>query len=360
MANGEKTSVTLKFKPLNTSEVVAEIIIPNDGEENQDFSFRVYGKGLKEKPVICISNEKNESIGLSSTVDFGFVTVGTSYSSKFYVQNIGRKPLVLTGTTKIEISGSGADFFELTSVPGDTISAGGKSLLEITFSPNESLSEQSAIVSIDSNDPDNPTFTFIVKANGTKEYPVLELTYGQTSLPVDNSLLDFNDICSRIIIGKTYRAEITFKNTGKANLTLDSESISIVGANADNFSIETFPDRNGYILYMICNLPIRKNNKIIGIQRKFVEDWADVIMPTTSTVTTQTISRTAVQTYSYYTDGYVRVVNNYSRGFSLQNGTTMLYSTLDHGALASGADEVYQLAGTSDGRVFSTQTCCCC
>lgn len=112
-------------------------------------------------------------------------------------------------------------------------------------------------------------------------------------------------------------------------------------------------DRNGYILYMICNLPIRKNNKIIGIQRKFVEDWADVIMPTTSTVTTQTISKTAVQTYSYYTDGYVRVVNNYSRGFSLQNGTTMLYSTLDHGALASGADEVYQLAGTSDGREYS-------
>ena len=31
----------------------------------------------------------------------------------------------------------------------------------------------------------------------------------------------------------------------------------------------------------------------------------------------------------------------------------MLYSTLDHGALASGADEVYQLAGTSDGREYS-------
>ena len=112
-------------------------------------------------------------------------------------------------------------------------------------------------------------------------------------------------------------------------------------------------DKNGYVIYMICNLPIKRNNKIIGVQRKFVENWADILMPTPDKVTGKTISKTAVQTYSYYTDGYVRIVNNFSSGFIVRNGETQLDSTLGHGALGSGNDEVYQLAGTSEGKNYS-------
>ncbi|MBR4631536.1 MAG: hypothetical protein IKO57_14025 [Treponema sp.] len=136
---------------------------------------------------------------------------------------------------------------------------------------------------------------------------------------------------------------------GSAN---DEDIFHTMRPNSDE-SVFVDYDRNGYTLYMICNLPIRKNNKIIGVQRKFVEDWSDIIMPTTSTVAKVSIGKTAITEHSYYTDGYVRIVNNYSRGFSVNNGSTLLYSTLDHGALPSGADEVYQFAGSTEGRAYS-------
>lgn len=116
-------------------------------------------------------------------------------------------------------------------------------------------------------------------------------------------------------------------------------------------------DKNGYALYMILNLPIKKNGKIVGIQRQFVEDWADLIMPTTDTVTSVPISSVEIAAAkASYTEGYVKIINNYNRGFTVKNGSTQLYSTLEHGVLASGNEEIYQLTGSTEGKPYSQVT----
>lgn len=112
--------------------------------------------------------------------------------------------------------------------------------------------------------------------------------------------------------------------------------------------------KNGYTLYMILNLPIKKNGKIVGIQRRFVEEWANMYQPTPSRVTPVVISSTEIAVAkATYTEGYVKIINNFNKGFNVNNGSTMLFSTLEHGVLASGEEEIYQLAGSSDGRPYS-------
>ncbi|MBR4373998.1 MAG: choice-of-anchor D domain-containing protein [Treponema sp.] len=241
LKKGESTQFAIRFKPNNTGDMVATVIIPNDGRNNQEFVFKVYGKGLKEKPSICISTAANENVEYGSTVDFGQVSSDQSLSVQFYVQNTGRKMLSISGSPKIAISGSGSEFFTATAEPGDTVSAGGKSVFEITFTPNGNLTEQSAIISIESNDTDKATFSFIVKAKGTIFYPVLNLSCGESDLTSLTAALDFNTINQRLIVGKTYQTEITFRNTGNANLKISSNSIQIKGEDADCFAIEQYP-----------------------------------------------------------------------------------------------------------------------
>jgi uncharacterized delta-60 repeat protein len=98
--------------------------------------------------------------------DFGQVSPsGGSLARVFTITNNGGGDLNLTGTPRVDISGSTA--FSVTQQPAsDTVTAGGGTqTFEVTFAPT-SPGVHNATISIASNDPDENPFTFVLTGLG--------------------------------------------------------------------------------------------------------------------------------------------------------------------------------------------------
>jgi len=106
------------------------------------------------------------------------------------------------------------------------------------------------------------------------------------------------------------------------------------------------PKTAGYTLYMTLNLPMKKNGKITGVQRRFIDAWTDIIVPQVGVVRSVTISNALVTDISpNYREGYLRIVNNGGRGYRVINGDQPISSTLGFSAISNGDEQVWELLG---------------
>jgi hypothetical protein len=96
------------------------------------------------------------------TVDLGSATVGELTSLALTVRNIGAGPLELAGPPTL--AGPGAAAFSLGNLNG-TIAPDGAGVLGVSFAP-QNAGIAVAVLSIPSNDPDRPDFSFIVRGLG--------------------------------------------------------------------------------------------------------------------------------------------------------------------------------------------------
>ena len=112
-----------------------------------------------------INGDSNPSI-LDDT-DFGTVKLGGQpVTHTFTIENTGTQILNLTGSPTIQVSGTHASDFTVTSDPSSSIAAsGGYSTFSVEFEPSgDGLRE--ATISIQNNDPDENPYTFAVKGLG--------------------------------------------------------------------------------------------------------------------------------------------------------------------------------------------------
>jgi hypothetical protein len=109
-------------------------------------------------------------------------------------------------------------------------------------------------------------------------------------------------------------------------------------------SVFVNPYKDGYTLYYTVHIPMKKSGQIIGVQRSYFE--ADTYDPQPGQPATVTIEATGQQAIiPFYREGYVRILNNYNRGYTFANGSTTLYSTLQVSTVASGKEQVFELLG---------------
>ncbi len=112
----------------------------------------------------------------------------------------------------VTISGADASDFTVTSTPTSAITAGNTSSFTITFTPL-AAGLRTATITIPSNDPDNPSYTFniqgtgvaattatnglmvatTVAGSGTPAFPGAELTVNYTGFLTDGSIFDSSD-----------------------------------------------------------------------------------------------------------------------------------------------------------------------
>jgi hypothetical protein len=121
-------------------------------------------------------------------------------------------------------------------------------------------------------------------------------------------------------------------------------------------SVFVQPESAGYTLYMTLNLPMKKNGKITGVQRRFIDAWTDIIVPQTGTVSRVIISDTNVTDLTpNYREGYLRIVNNGGRGYRVANGGNFMSSTLGFYAIQNGGEQVWELLGDNNdpGRSYT-------
>jgi len=97
-----------------------------------------------------------------SSLDFDNVYVDDSVAYIFILANVGDADLTLNATNAITISGTDASEFNLGSdSSGHVLSAGDTIGFDISFEPT-TAGAKTAIVSIDSDDPDEDPFTFTI------------------------------------------------------------------------------------------------------------------------------------------------------------------------------------------------------
>jgi len=111
-------------------------------------------------------------ISVSTTsLAFGSVTVGTSYTKTVTVSNTGTADLTIT----MSITGTNANQFSVMPTSW-TIAPAGSHGLSVTFSPT-STSSKSATLTIASNDPDETYVNVALSGTGTEVAPPTEASF---------------------------------------------------------------------------------------------------------------------------------------------------------------------------------------
>jgi Abnormal spindle-like microcephaly-assoc'd, ASPM-SPD-2-Hydin len=121
---------------------------------------------------------KNGSpIAFGHSHEFGVVGTGSASSSLFLtIQNNGGGPL--TGLRDFSLAGS--SHFSVSGPTSGTVAAGGSTTLTVIFQPR-TTGIHSAILHLNSNDPDTPTFDILL--SGTGSLPITtwkQIHFGQT------------------------------------------------------------------------------------------------------------------------------------------------------------------------------------
>lgn len=109
----------------------------------------------------------------SNFTDFGTYDInGGAKTRVFKIVNSGSQPLVL-GAVPVQLqAGSSADFSILTQpAAGTTLAAGGVVSFSISFDPSTINNNITAVVLLNSDDPDENPFTYVIKGDGQELYP---------------------------------------------------------------------------------------------------------------------------------------------------------------------------------------------
>lgn len=173
-------------------------------------------------------------------------TLGQSISRTFTVSNRGTATLSLQSlTSRVRITGANASDFILVQDSAASIAPGASATFSIVFDPT-AVGLRNATVSLASNDPSTPTFSFDIQGRGS-ERGVARITGRGNVIPVGQS--QFNT-ANATFFGSANAPEglstriYTITNVGAGILSLiGADSITFTGAGASNFRVVSQPDR---------------------------------------------------------------------------------------------------------------------
>ncbi len=201
-------------------------------------------------PDMSISGNSNEildgdtSPSATDHTDFGSVSAASgSVVRTFTIANtLGTANLTLNGSPLVQVSGTQATEFSVTSVPSTTIAPASTTTFQITFDPNDN-GLRSAIVSISNNDPDENPYDFDIQGTGLAPEIAIEGN-GQdiVSGDITPAVVDDTDFGSYDIDTGSGDAVFTIQNTGAAALDLTGGTLVVLGGtNPGDFSITSNP-----------------------------------------------------------------------------------------------------------------------
>jgi len=229
---GSSASFKIKFSPVNAVESYVYVSIPNNSENAPDFSFTVYGTGIRPKPIASVFYENNEILQ-NGTINAGKVVITQSEIISVVIKNTGREVLTLD-TDNITISGADAAAFRKTTNPGGNISVGNQSSFIIECKPTEQ-GENNAVLVIPTND--NSRNPIVVYLRMTGYVPRSQITVKQGNTMI-NQHGEFN--LGTVAIGDPKDITFTIGNSGDANLTfvtVDNNRINLGENNEVFFSV---------------------------------------------------------------------------------------------------------------------------
>jgi hypothetical protein len=167
IAAGSSLTFQVTYNPALTGSSVAIVSIDNDDADENVYDFTIIGAAVVSGVEIDIQGNDVSILDGDTTpnvidqTDFGITDATTPIALTYNVYSFGSTGLTITPS--ISITGTNASMFVATALPS-SLGAGGVTSFVITFTPSASLGVKTATISITSNDPDEGTYNFDIKA----------------------------------------------------------------------------------------------------------------------------------------------------------------------------------------------------
>ena len=248
IAMGGATTFDVSFTPSIAGTRDATIEIASDDPNDSPFTFSIRGEGILAPEIGLSGNSQPITSGdvtpvVGDGTDFGNVDIlgGTSQST-FTVANTGSATLNLTGSPNtVEVTGTDAAEFSVTSLPSATVSVAGNTAFSITFDPT-TVGTKNATVSIANDDSDESPYTFDI----TGEAIVLpEIRLSGLSQEIFNAdttpdSADGTDFGAQAVGGAPFARTFTIENPGSGDLSV-ALPVTLSGAGSGDYSITQQP-----------------------------------------------------------------------------------------------------------------------
>src|SRR5208337_4365035 len=219
VAIGSNTSVGIIFTPTSGGAKTATLNIYTNDPANSLMQLTLTGTG--DVPIASTTPVAG------STVAFGGVSINTTSAASTVQINNGAAATNTLTITSVSITGANADQFILSSTYTSPVAIGSNTSVGITFHPT-SGGAKTATLNIYTNDPANSLMQLTL--TGTGDVPIASTT------PIAGSTVAFGGIS----INTTSAAStVQINNGAAATNTLTISSVSITGANANQFTISS-------------------------------------------------------------------------------------------------------------------------
>ncbi|MBP7553795.1 MAG: choice-of-anchor D domain-containing protein [Spirochaetes bacterium] len=249
-------SFTVRFAPnvsSGSAEYIGTVSILNSDTDEDTYNWTIKGRSIINPEM----NVKDSAVNIpdgTANYDFGSVKYGDPKDITFTIENNGIGDLLLTGSPRVTVSGTG---FTLKSDAVSIIGQESSSTFTVTFTPPSSYGgNYSGTISISNNDGDESPYNFSVIAegvmnpeinvkegintivSGTVQYDIGSTMYGS---PKDITFNIENSGLSLLVLSGTPRVAVT--GTG-FSLKTDATANIAVGASS-NFIVTFTPTADG-------------------------------------------------------------------------------------------------------------------
>ena len=176
VASGGTTTFTVRFDPSVTGVRSATISISNNDTDENPYDIAIQGTGtISSAPEMDVQGgsplasiaDGDTAPSTADDTDFGTVPIaGGTMDHTFTIENTGPVVLNLTGTPKVQISGTHAGDFSVTAQPTSPVaSGGGTTTFTVRFDPS-ATGLRMATITIANNDADENPYDFAIQGAG--------------------------------------------------------------------------------------------------------------------------------------------------------------------------------------------------
>jgi len=239
-ASGSAT-FQVTFNPSAIGTRSATVTINNNDSDESAYDFAIQGTGT-DPEINVQGNSVSIADGDATPTttdhsDFGSQSVcsGTVVRT-FTIQNSGTASLTISS---VNISGTSAADFSVTSAPSSPVASSGSTTFQVTFNPS-ATGARNATITVNNDDCDEAAYDFAITGTGTD--PEINVQGNSVSIAdgdVTPSSADHTDFGSQSTCSGTITRTFTIQNTGTSNLTISS--VNITGTNAADFSVISAP-----------------------------------------------------------------------------------------------------------------------
>ncbi|MFO1489958.1 MAG: choice-of-anchor D domain-containing protein [Kiritimatiellia bacterium] len=224
---GNTSNFSVRFTPTTFGFKQARLtIVSNDPNEG---SYDVLLSGFGAEPDIAVEQPAGTDLPDGGAKNYGSVNVGVTNTLTYTLLNTG---LDVLRNLSAGMGGANPGDFIVTGSTAN-LAAGSNRTFTVAFAP-QSHGARAALLTLLSDDPDESPYEINLSGTGIAPDLALELPAGTNW--ASGVTLDFG---THMLGAPAQARTFTLRNVGNATLT--GISVSIIGANADQFSVSTTP-----------------------------------------------------------------------------------------------------------------------